>query len=468
MKVIIDSGHGGSDPGAIAFGTQEKDLNLIFSQELATKLQGLGYDVDTSIINDINYDSNTLTDLIKSSGAQLCISCHNNSFNGTARGMEVIHSIHSDGKLAGQILQEVAATGYSTRKIYSRESTVNPGTDYYFIIRQTYPSVETIIVEFGFMDNAADYNLLVSPQWQGTLTNAVAVAVHKYAPVEMPTKTPILGNPELVPSQLKKALSVNNPSGDLSIVDLYYQIAAIYGIKADLAFLQSMLETNWLKFTGVVQPEQNNFAGLGATGPSNPGESFPTAEVGVEAHIQHLYAYGTTAQLPAGRPLYDRRFSYVQRGIAPNWEDLNGRWAVPGIGYGETIVAMQQRVADDFVPDENPPDNGPHWAQSCNDELLAAGLLFDDHTKTLDQPATEGVVLCLVNRLRKQLLSSEQPETPPDSSNPQEHWAKKCNDELLAAGLLFNDHTETLDQPASEGMVLCLVNRLRKEFANNG
>ena len=34
----------------------------------------------------------------------------------------------------------------------------------------------------------------------------------------------------------------------------------------------------------------------------------------------------------------DPRFVLVTRGIAPQWTDLNGRWAVPGAGYGESIL----------------------------------------------------------------------------------------------------------------------------------
>jgi N-acetylmuramoyl-L-alanine amidase len=42
------------------------------------------------------------------------------------------------------------------------------------------------------------------------------------------------------------------------------------------------------------------------------------------------------------------------------------------------------------------------------------------------------------------------------------HWAKNDNDELLNSGILTSDHTETLDSPATEGMIISLVNRLRK------
>jgi len=186
MKIIIDSGHGGSDPGAVGFGTFEKDINMAFSKKLADKLSQKGYEVDSSLINDINYESQELTSLIRASGARLCISCHNNASNSTARGMEVIYSIHSDGTFANLILNNVKSTGYITRTAYSRESTVYPGTDYYFIIRETYPDIESVIVEFGFIDNYDDYNLLNSEEWQNKLTEAVADAVSSYLPLPDP------------------------------------------------------------------------------------------------------------------------------------------------------------------------------------------------------------------------------------------------------------------------------------------
>lgn len=61
-----------------------------------------------------------------------------------------------------------------------------------------------------------------------------------------------------------------------------------------------------------------------------PGNSFPTIKDGVTAQIQHLFAYASKNSLPAGEAVVDPRFTLVTRGIAPNWEDLAGRWAVPG------------------------------------------------------------------------------------------------------------------------------------------
>jgi N-acetylmuramoyl-L-alanine amidase len=57
----------------------------------------------------------------------------------------------------------------------------------------------------------------------------------------------------------------------------------------------------------------------------------------------------------------------------------------------------------------------------------------------------------------------EQVISAPAKPTEQPHWAKKDNDELVAAGILSNDHTLTLDKPATEGMVIVLVNKIRKE-----
>ena len=39
----------------------------------------------------------------------------------------------------------------------------------------------------------------------------------------------------------------------------------------------------------------------------------------------------------------------IKRDIAPNFEDLNGKWAVPGAGYGESIINIWRRILDEQV-----------------------------------------------------------------------------------------------------------------------
>jgi len=70
-----------------------------------------------------------------------------------------------------------------------------------------------------------------------------------------------------------------------------------------------------------------------------------TVEAGAEAQIQHLFAYCCKDPIPNNRPVISPRFGLVMRGIAPNWTDLNGKWAVPGTTYGQDIL----RIYDDLT-----------------------------------------------------------------------------------------------------------------------
>ena len=63
--------------------------------------------------------------------------------------------------------------------------------------------------------------------------------------------------------------------------------------------------------------------------------------------MQHLYSYATDEDLPNGVEKVDPRFNHYSRGVAKYWSDLNGRWAVPGDGYGESIINdYWQKMAD--------------------------------------------------------------------------------------------------------------------------
>ena len=160
------------------------------------------------------------------------------------------------------------------------------------------------------------------------------------------------------------------------LIDLYLSIGAKYGIRGDIAYLQAVLETGWFKFNRpdsylkydevnkkwvrvneprpeglYVVPEDNNFCGLGVTGRYGDEASlcrFDSAALGVEAHIQHLYAYACKSPLPSGTTRVDPRFDLVTRGCAPNWNDLgNGYWAADP-GYSDKILKSYRSVLNNY------------------------------------------------------------------------------------------------------------------------
>lgn len=145
--------------------------------------------------------------------------------------------------------------------------------------------------------------------------------------------TLILGFPVASAGQLRQLLRKRNPDAP-DLAQDFLDIGVRYGVRGDIAFCQSIHETGAWRFGGQVLPEQNNFAGLGATNGGPRGASFATPQLGIEAQIQHLYLYATTETLPTGVNLVDPRWdaavSKWGRGVAPNVEDLAGKWAVPG------------------------------------------------------------------------------------------------------------------------------------------
>ena len=161
------------------------------------------------------------------------------------------------------------------------------------------------------------------------------------------TDTSIIGTPIATQQQCVKYLLRNNPHPNLKvsaeeIVAYYYEEGKREGIRPDVAFAQALKETGFFRYGGDVIPEQNNYCGLGTTGGGVKGEFFATPQLGVRAHIQHLLAYSSTRR--PTMPIVDPRYGIVRQAYGSrtlgNWQDLNGRWAVPGRYYGQEILSM--------------------------------------------------------------------------------------------------------------------------------
>ena len=154
-SLIIDPGHGGTDPGANGFGVREKDWNLRISLYQYERLKELGAKVSITRTNDKSLSSTARTNIIRSK-YDYCISNHWNAFNGKARGVETIHSVYGGKELATNIANAlVRASGLPLRRVFSRKNS--SGGDYYFMHRLT-GGTRTVIIEYGFIDNADDHN----------------------------------------------------------------------------------------------------------------------------------------------------------------------------------------------------------------------------------------------------------------------------------------------------------------------
>jgi hypothetical protein len=156
-----------------------------------------------------------------------------------------------------------------------------------------------------------------------------------------------LGRGRIEAEKLAAFLLGINTGADSEFVNqlarLYIEEAALEGVDHDVAFAQMCLETGFLRYGGLVTYDMNNFCGLGAIGPEQPGERFSTPQIGVRAQIQHLKGYATAD--PLTQELVDPRYRYVRYGSAPTIEGLAGAWAADR-SYAEKIVDILRRIYD--------------------------------------------------------------------------------------------------------------------------
>ena len=167
--------------------------------------------------------------------------------------------------------------------------------------------------------------------------------------------TAIMGKAQATAEQMKAYLKKKNPSVPQPVLDmlpLYLSEGEAEGVRGDIAFAQSCLETGNFTFSGsAVTLPQNNFCGLGVTQRGKTGLSFESPQLGIRAQVQHLKAYASTDKLRNER--IDPRFRYVTRGCAPytEWlgqkENPQGKGWAAGEKYGEKILSILKAIVSE-------------------------------------------------------------------------------------------------------------------------
>ena len=185
--VVLDSGHGGNDQGSSGNGIIEKDLTLKISQYMYDRFKALGVPVKMTRTSDVDLEPNDrpgiVLDKFGNGKDVVVISNHINA--GGGEGAEVIYALRNSDKLASSILNELEKSGQVVRKYYQRRLPSDSSKDYYYIIRNT-PNNETLIVEYGFLDNEADAKRLKSnyKKYAEAVVRAVTLyGGYQYVPV---------------------------------------------------------------------------------------------------------------------------------------------------------------------------------------------------------------------------------------------------------------------------------------------
>ncbi len=212
-------------------------------------------------------------------------------------------------------------------------------------------------------------------------------------------KTAIMGTTRATAQQMALFCRSKNAEPKLTsctleeLAEMFLEEGKAEGVRGDVAFAQSLKETGYFKFGGIVLPEQNNYGGIGALNGNKSGAAatFPDPRTGIRAQIQHLKAYASKE--PLVNACADPRFSLVTRGSAPYVEWLgaadnpNGKgWAVPGKGYGASVVTLLTRIIAQETPAPAPQEpaapsrdevlaNYPDWQRNGLEALVEAGVI---------------------------------------------------------------------------------------------
>ena len=177
--VIVDAGHGGSDPGASNGDIIEKDYTLKISNYMYDRFKDLGIPVVITRTTDKTLNPTDRVNVIKpniTSKDDIVISNHLNAGGGD--GAEVVYALRNNDTFAKMILDNLEETGQNVRKWYQRKLPSNSNKDYYYIIRDTSPA-ESVLIEYAFLDSTKDDKNQIRNDWE-KWAEAVVKAVAEY------------------------------------------------------------------------------------------------------------------------------------------------------------------------------------------------------------------------------------------------------------------------------------------------
>lgn len=158
-RIWIDAGHGGNDPGAVAFGRTEKSDNLRFALKLSEILKQ--HHVETVLTREEDKDMTASQRAALEQNCDLAVSCHRNAGSETATGVEIwIHSnaTQNIADWAANVIKNIEKTGMPIRQGQVSKGVYKgypgyPNTNFWVNRNTKSPSM---LLEMGFLTNKGD------------------------------------------------------------------------------------------------------------------------------------------------------------------------------------------------------------------------------------------------------------------------------------------------------------------------
>ncbi|WP_339167114.1 N-acetylmuramoyl-L-alanine amidase [Brevibacillus sp. FSL L8-0520] len=349
MKIAIDAGHGPDTPGKRTpdDSMREFHFNSVVARYVRDGLkQYEGVEVLFTHTDDGSRDVplKERTDKANTWKADVFVSIHANAFGNNwndANGIETFVYASRPAaavKLADAVQRAIIrATGRHDRGVKAGDLHV---------LRET--KMTAILIECGFMTNREEAELLKGDEYRRKCAAAIVQAIaevyglKKAGAAPSASGTPIAGQAQATVEQAQEwARQRKAAQAFIDLAPVYWRIGAELGIRPEVSYAQAAKETSFGRFGGVLSRDFHNWCGLKTTkGGSNTDPlahaRFPSDEVGVLAHLQHLALY---AGVEVKGEIVDPRHFPSVRGTAKTVESLGGKWA-PAAEYGKEIVDL--------------------------------------------------------------------------------------------------------------------------------
>ncbi|MET1032509.1 N-acetylmuramoyl-L-alanine amidase [Domibacillus tundrae] len=177
QTIILDPGHGGSDPGAIGFGLQEKSVVLKTGLKVNNLLKQTPFNVKMTRSTDTFITLADRAAFAKRNNGNVFVSIHANAASASASGTETFYSAAAnsqnaaDSKLLAAKIQDrmIAAWDLKDRGVKQ--------AGYYVLKNNTVPSA---LLELGFITNKGDNDKLKSDYWLNSMSKAIYYGILDY------------------------------------------------------------------------------------------------------------------------------------------------------------------------------------------------------------------------------------------------------------------------------------------------
>lgn len=212
MKICIDPGHGGLDPGAIGpTGVKEKNVALSVAKNLANILTAAGAEARLTRDDDSGPTLAHRAAVSNSFGADVFVSIHANAFTSpAAHGMEVWTSV---GQTKADPVAEAVANALQAAfpglvfRADMSDGDKDKESNFYVLY---YTKAPAVLVELAFITNPIEEELLNSANYQSKVARAIAEGLAKRFGLKLPDPAPVNLVGEAI-KVLKDAGIINTP-----------------------------------------------------------------------------------------------------------------------------------------------------------------------------------------------------------------------------------------------------------------